>query len=245
MSTLNEKYPWLCSTMNRADYCPPSNVSLGDGNFTDLVDDLTTGMQNMSSFKWTYYVMSKDVIRDKILGEDQLQYIERAFYMTGYMEQMPTMVKSYQMQGIWNQDILQVFVPKTFQYFSTYGTSTRNVPETYDFLKEPRIGDLMYLEKNGIFYEIIDVKYYTEAFNLKSHSYTLTLRVWKDTKATILDNDTIPKDDPIFAVTTYPLESDKNFDDPLKLNDNFRRLSTSGNVNEFDYVSRKVKGNNI
>ena len=75
----------------------------------------------------------------------------------------------------------------------------KNTPDVYDTW-EPKIDDIIYLPYNGIFYQIRDVKYWDEAFGLKSHTYTLTLKVYKDDKYTIADNPTIPKDDPIWDI---------------------------------------------
>jgi hypothetical protein len=193
----------------------------------------TFGLQSV------YYKVSENLVRDKIYGEDQLQVIERAFNFMMYTEQLPPNVRTYQLQGIWGEDILTVFVGRTaFKYWSTYGGSDRNTPQVYDDF-EPRIGDVVYLPQNDTFYEIRDVKYYQEAFGLQSHTYTLTLKVYKDSKLTILNNSpTIPLEDPIWSVATQDFPEQYNINDPLKTNDylKYEELKKSQNANHMDVL---------
>ena len=101
----------------------------------------------------------------------------------------------------------------------------------------------MYLPQNKTFYEIRDVKYYQEAFGLQSHTYTLTLRVYKDTKLTIdFRNETISdKLDPIYKVSTSDFPEQYQINDPLKKNDLLEdeNLVKSDNVNHMDVIYHK------
>lgn len=234
-------YPWLCSTMPKHDdyscYSSAGNIVTEDES--NNVEAFTTESYGTFGLQAVYYKVSENLKRDKIFGEDQLQSIERAFNFMMYTEQLPPNVRTYHLQGIWGEDVLTVFVGRTaFKYWSTYGGSDRNTPQVYDDF-EPRIGDVVYLPQNDTFYEIRDVKYYQEAFGLQSHTYTLTLRVYKDTKMTILgDNQTIPQEDPIWSVATKDWPEQYNINDPLKTNDylKYEALKKSNNANHMDVL---------
>jgi len=174
---------------------------------------------DLYGLKMAYYAVNQNIERDLLFGEDQTEYIERAFWFMGYVSQLPPNVRTYQLQGIWGEDIVQVFVSSSaFKYFSTYGGSDRNTPEVYEAIS-PRIGDLVRIPNNDTFYEIVDVKYYEEPFGLKSRYTTITLRVYKDTKKPVAENPTMPSDDPIRDVAPpFGLEEDRPTEDVLRLN---------------------------
>lgn len=235
-------YPWLCSTMKKQqDYdCGTgdngSSISTSESN---NIEAFTTEAYGTFGLQCIYYKVSEHLRRDKIFGEDQLQVVERAFNFIMYTEQLPPNVRTYQLQGIWGEDVITSYVGITaFKYWSTYGGSDRNTPLVYDDFV-PRIGDVVYLPQNDTFYEIRDVKYYQEAFGLASHTYTLTLKVYKDTKLTILnDSPTIPQEDPIWAVATQDFPEQYNINDPLKKNVllDDQELKKSKNVNHMDVL---------
>lgn len=215
-----QDFPWLCSTLSGYhDDCYSQNGNLVTDDESGEQDIITQESYGIYGIKFQYYAISHDLERDKLWGEDQLRNILRTWYFDGYINNIPPNVRSYQLQGIWGEDILTIYCgSKAFDYFSTYGGPEKNTPKVYDVWK-PKIGDVVYLHYNNMFYEIVDVKYYDEAFGLKSHTYTLTCRVYKDDKYTIMDNPTIGKDDPIWNVATSGYNATTQFDDYLKLND--------------------------
>lgn len=238
-------YPWLCSTMPKTNdwdcYSSAGNIVTEDEGHQ--AEAYTTEAYGTFGLQVVYYKVSENLERDKILGEDQLQVVQRAFNIVMYTEQLPPNVRTYQLQGIWGEDVITCFVGVTaFKYWSTYGGKDRNTPKVYDDFV-PRIGDVVYLPQNDTFYEIRDVKYYQEAFGLQSHTYTLTLRVYKDTKLTIdFRNETISdKDDPIYNVATSDFPEQYQINDPLKKNDLLEEesLVKSDNVNYMDVIYHK------
>ena len=83
----------------------------------------------------------------------------------------------------------------------------------------------------------LDVKYYGSTFGLSSKVYTLTLRVYKDTKLTIsASNPTLYSSDPIYYYSSSALSAQYPINDPLKINNlvSSANLTSSFNVNEFD-----------
>lgn len=248
-NTAISAYPWLCSTTKNKD----SYTCYNDDNGSLVSKDegynaeaFTTEAYGNFGAQFVYYKVSENLKRDKILGEDQLQVVERAFNIIGYMDQIPPNVRTYQLQGIWGEDVLTCYVGVTaFKYWSTYGEADRNTPQVYDDF-QPRIGDIVYLQANDTFYEIRDVKYYQEAFGLSSHTYTLTLRVYKDTKLTIDNtNPTISaKTDPIYGVATWDFPEQYETNDILKNNPilKYEALVSSKNINHMDVLYNPNKG---
>lgn len=241
-------YPWLCSTTayNTSYTCYNEEtgniVTEGEGNNAEV---FTTEAYGTYGLKFTYYKILDDIRRDKLFGEDTLRMIERAFYVIGYTDKIPPNVRTYQLQGIWGEDVMSVTIGiSAFKYWSTYGEEDRNTPNVYDFF-EPRIGDLMYLEPNDTFYEIRDVKYYNEAFGLAKHTYTLTLKVYKDFKATIdkIDPTLRNQSDPIWKVAPHEMSEAQPTKDILKLNDvlSDKKLKKSKNANRMNVMYKSEK----
>ena len=223
-----KKYPWLCPTTG---YYEPACSNSATGNRvsegeSDNAEAVTTDAYGTYGLKLVYYKVSLNTQVDPLYGEDPLQVIERAFYFNGYTDKIPPNVRTYQLQGIYGEDLVQVYVGKTaFKYWSTYGGSDRNTPKVYDDF-EPRIGDVVYFPANDTFYEIRDVKYFTEAFGLASHTYTLTLKVYKDCKYTIktVDPTLADSSDPIWQVATSGFAASAQTEDVLKLNNVVKNL---------------------
>lgn len=107
-------------------------------------------------------------------------------------------------------------------------------------------GDIIYLEPNDTFYEIRDVKYYTSAFGLQSHTYTLTLKVYKGSKLTIdIHNPTLEnREDPIYKVATSDFPEQYEINDPLKLNDELEDDAIRESKNQYisDVIFHKEEG---
>lgn len=238
------KYPWLCPTT--AKYTSPCNPGYQNSvskSESDLTTEVTVEGLDLFGVKCVYYPISHNKQYDVLYGEDQLEYVTRAFNFIGYFTQMPPNVQVYQLQGIWGDDVVTMYVSNpAFRYWSTYGNEDRNTPEVYPVMK-PRIGDLIYIPANDTFYEIYSENKYVEAFGLESHTYVIVMRVFKDTKYTISANSpTIPyMSDPIYRVTTSALAAQDQFHDPLQLNDEFDDINTTANKNAFlfDYLYRK------
>lgn len=225
------KTPWLCPTTGA--YEPPcSNDKTGNRiseGESDNQEAITTDAYGTYGLKLVYYKVSLRTDVDPLYGEDQLQVVERAFFFNSYTEKIPPNVRTYQLQGILGEDLIQVFVGKTaFKYWSTYGGADRNTPNVHtDF--EPRIGDVVYFPANDTFYEIRDVKYYNEAFGLSPHTYTLTLKVYKDCKFTIKTSEPTLRDstDPIWNVATSSFTASAMTEDVLKINNTIKNLSSA------------------
>ena len=238
-----DKFPWLCPTVR--DYDTECDTTYGQNrsnNETGLVDGETIESLDLYGIQCVYYCKTHNIAYDVVYGEDQLEWISRAFNFRGYVKQMPTNVRTYKLEGIWGEDLVEMYVANTsFRYFSTYGGYDRNTPEVYEQII-PRIGDIVYIPANKTFYEIRNVNYYNEAFGLKPHSYTLTLKVYKDTKCTVsAANPTLAITDtrtfdPIYQVASSALSAQDQYHDQLQLNDKLQNLDNSTTVDMFNYV---------
>ena len=215
--TDTSQFPWLCDTTEKLE---DDSSNIVCPNEKDTFDSATTDAYDKYGLKCTYYRVTKDLDRDRLFGEDQLRIIKRSWYFTGYVNQLPPNVRNYQLQGIWGEDTVTLYASiGAFDYYSTYGGYDKNTPEVYEE-QPPSIGDIVYIEANNTFYRVVDVKYYEQAFGLKPHTYTLTLKVYRDNKWTVsADSPTLADTaDPIYKVANYPMSSCYNIDDPLKNN---------------------------
>lgn len=216
-----EAYPWLCGTLNGLSNPISDGNNIVCTNETDTVDSIVTDAYDTFGLKCVYYRVSEDLLRDKLYGEDQLRMIVRSWYFNGYVEQLPPNVRTYQLEGIWGEDTVQMYASiDAFNYYSTYGGVDKNTPEVYDE-QPPSIGDIIYIPANDYFYRIVDVKYYEQAFGLKPHTYTFTLKVYKDNKYTIDTSSPTLSDqnDPIYKVAPDSLPSQYQIKDILATND--------------------------
>lgn len=242
--------PWLCSTMkNSSDYCQTNDGHNVDDQSIAQTDRVTIEGLNLQGLKMVYYPVEHGNKvghngYDRVFGEDNLEEIYRSFYFSGYTEKIPPNVRTYKIEGIWGEDVVTIYAAiAAFNYFSTYGGADRNTPEVYEE-REPKIGDVIYLPNNEMFYEVRDVKYFDAGFGLAKHTYTLTCRVYKDTKITVLGEgnefaeSNIQPDDPIYRVATSGYPAQTQTDDILKLNDKLTPefLENNGNHNLFNYL---------
>lgn len=222
-----EELEWYCPPHSNDGYGSSGNELCQEDTENPNTDSITDEELGAYTLKMRYYPVTFNTSYDKVLGEDQLQYIERRFNFKGYTNTIPSYFPNkYQIQGIMGEDTIQVNVGKnSFQYFSTYGWTENdkevNTPEVYEGMI-PRIGDVIYLEANDTFYEVFDVNYYNQAFNQRVHSFTLTLRYYTDNKYTIsaeapmFSGDT---SDPIYKVAQSYVRNQEPFTDYLKMND--------------------------
>ena len=231
---------WLCSTVRpKPVFCEVTdgkNVSEPDQAGSERV--AIEGL-DLYGLKMAYYPVDEKKYQggapsiDPLFGEHQLEVIDRCFWFMGYVTQLPPNVRTYQLQGIWGEDLVQVYVSTSaFKYFSTYGGADRNTPELHDDMS-PRIGDIVYLPNNGTLYEIVDVKYWEEAFGLTSRYTLITLRVYKDTKRTVSSDPSIPADDVIRKYSPSEIESDEPTPDHLRLKP--EELPDQDHVDLFDW----------
>lgn len=239
---------WLCSTVRpRPQYCEAgalgSPTSSPDQAMSERV--AIEGV-DLYGLKMAYYPVDEKDYQDgakqidPLFGEHKLETIDRCFWFMGYVSQLPPNVRTYQIQGIWGEDVVQLYVAtEAFLYFSTYGGADRNTPEIHDKMP-PRIGDVVYIPNNDTLYEIVDVKNWEEAFGLKPRYKTITMRVYKDSKRTVSDDPSIPADDVIRKYSPSEISSDRPTKDSLKLPMNRKedlpeRIPDDSKVDLFDW----------
>lgn len=130
---MSEQYPWLCDSSKKKFDCASQYQNLVSDDESDNFERITSEAFGTFGLKFTYYKVSLDLERDRLFGEDQLQVIERSFYFMGYTETIPPNVRTYQLQGIYGEDLLTVQVGKTaFHYWSKYGGNDKNTPDVYE-----------------------------------------------------------------------------------------------------------------
>ena len=145
-----------------------------------LMSSLTSEAYSNYGLEVQYYIKKIDTKIDRLYGEDPLENVERRFTLKMYTESVPTLQKTYTLQGLEYQEILTAQC--TIQHFTEasqleYGTNAVKFNSTV-----PKIGDIVYIEYSELFYEVINVKSYAEGSTFLSTpiTYTFTLRVWKN-----------------------------------------------------------------
>ena len=113
-------YPWLCSTLSGYhDDCYSDAQGLVSDQDAAEQDIATEDAYGKYGLKLVYYAVSKDLERDQLFAEDQLRWILRSWYFIGYTNSIPPNVRSYQLQGIWREDMMTLYVGKgSFKYYS-------------------------------------------------------------------------------------------------------------------------------
>ena len=143
-----------------------------------LISELTSEAYGNFGFEVQYYVKKVDVHADRLFGEDPLENVERRFKLQMYTDSIPTMQKSYELQGMIYNEIITCQC--TIQHF--YDASQLSYPELEDIYEpiEPRIGDIVYIEYSDTYYEVINVKPFGDGSTFLSTpiTYTFSLRIW-------------------------------------------------------------------
>lgn len=144
-----------------------------------LMSSLTSEAYNKFGFEVEYYIKQISTKRDQLHGEDPLENIVRRFKVNVYTESVPQMERHYALQGMYYADIIHLNC--TIQHFkeaSTLSYLTNAV--AYDAYY-PQIGDLMYFTWNKTFYELINVKTFSDSstFLATPITFEFILKQWR------------------------------------------------------------------
>jgi hypothetical protein len=167
-----EGYDW-----NKPHYFDPSSECYSAE--TALMSSLTSEAYNKFGFTVEYYVKQISTKRDKIYGEDALENIVRRFKLSVYTDNVPHMEKHYMIQGMTYTDI--VHLQCSIQHFKEASVRTFITNEIAYEEYYPKIGDLMYFPWNKTFYEIINVKTFSDgsSFLTTPITFEFIVKVWK------------------------------------------------------------------
>lgn len=167
-----EGYDW-----NKSHYFDPNSDCYAAE--AALMSELTSEAYNQFGFTVEYYIKQISTKRDKIYGEDALENIVRRFKLSVYTAEVPQMEKHYLLQGMTYTDI--VHLQCSIQHFKEASVLDflSNTPKYEEYY--PKIGDLMYFPWNKTFYEIINVKTFSDGSSFLSVPITFEfiLKVWK------------------------------------------------------------------
>lgn len=143
-----------------------------------LMSELTSEAYNNFGFEVLYYIKNIDTKIDRLYGEDPLENVERRFKLQMYTDSIPTMQKSYDLQGMIYNELITCQC--TIQHF--YEASQLSYPGLEDIYEAevPRIGDIVYIEYSDTYYEVVNVKQFADntTFLSTPMTYTFILRVW-------------------------------------------------------------------
>lgn len=145
------------------------------GSEAALMSSLTSEAYNKYGFSVTYFVKGHDVKFDPLYGEDQLEDVERRFDLQVYAENVPTLQRDYMLQGMVYTEIVEVQC--SIQHFaeaSRYDWKTED-PSAYESVL-PKIGDLMYFKYSDLYYEVLNVKDFSERVYVPIHANHLQVQ---------------------------------------------------------------------
>lgn len=154
-----------------------------------LVSSLTSEAYSNFGLKVDYYIKKISTKRDKLLGEDPLESIVRRFKLDMWTENVPSLQKSYQLQGMLYEEYIHIYCTIThFHEASQYNENRTKIlfPEY-----TPKIGDLIQFTYNEIYYEVINVKDYGQnsTFLAVPITYEFILRQWKNDHSDVEDQN--------------------------------------------------------
>jgi len=184
---------WADPAIKNADAMPNQYFQFFDNKRYDadrhLYDALQTEAINQKGNPMMYYRISYDVNYDPLFGVDDIRRIERRFPIKAAFE-LPKQLENYGGFGLEGLDNFPMYVSKRhFAAASKYPTSGVALypPEltanrTGNQSIEPRVGDLIKSEFNGIYYEVVDSGEEEEMFLEGKHTWTLTVQKMKDKK---------------------------------------------------------------
>lgn len=145
-----------------------------------LVSSLTSEAYGNYGFQVQYYVKDIKTKIDRLYGEDPLENVKRRFVLQMYTDQIPSLQKQYELQGMIYTEIITCQC--TIQHF--YEASQLSYPglePQYEPI-EPKIGDVIYIEYSDMYYEIVNVKAFGDGSTFLSTpiTWTFSLRVWRN-----------------------------------------------------------------
>lgn len=142
----------------------------------DMFDKLEMGAWNKFGVQLRYYLTDYNKNYDKNFGEDRDRLVVRAFDFNGYFAYPPE-TREYITFGIDQIDTFQLFVSiNHMEYVSRLDTDGNS-----SYLPVyPNVGDIIYAYYSNIYYEIIRAKKSENQFLQTQHSWTITVRVFRD-----------------------------------------------------------------
>lgn len=145
-----------------------------------LMSSLTSEAYSNFGMEVQYYIKNIDTKHDRLYGEDPLENIIRRFTLKMYADSLPSMQKTYTLNGIDYQEIMTCQC--TIQHFMEASQLEYNTYERKYDIAVPKIGDIVYVEYSNLYYEVINVKTFADGSTFLSSpiTYTFTLRVWKN-----------------------------------------------------------------
>lgn len=174
-----------------------------------LMSSLTSEAYSNFGLEVQYYIKDIDTKHDRLYGEDPLENIVRRFTLKMYADTLPTLQKTYMIQGLEYQEIITCQC--TIQHFMEasqleYGTNIQK----YN-VAVPKIGDIIYMEYSNLYYEVINVKTFADGSTFLSSpiTYTFSLRIWKNSHEFIDEKNENP--DKMDEFRKY-VELDETFD---------------------------------
>lgn len=180
-------------------------------NEAALMESLTSEAYNKYGFEVDYYIKDISTKRDELFGEDPLANVTRRFRLNVYTEQVPSLQRQYQIQGMVYTELVTVQCTIAhFEEASSYSYDRKEHKD--DWATVPKVGDIVYLKYCDKYYEVVNVKAFAEGstFLGKPITYSFTLRAWRnsheDVDLTGHAGDRMPIEDYTSLAETFDMD---------------------------------------
>lgn len=193
-------------------------------NEQELYSVATTDAFNKFGAKLMYYPVSYNTSFDKVFGEDRNRFIERAFKIAGYTEELKAEDNSYSIVGMNLKTINKFYI--SIAHFNDASTYNYNTSGYYPSLKILP-GDIIRTIYSGIFWEVVNVTTSISRFLNGTHCYTIIVKVYTDDKITLRPNSPTLLLDPITSVCSPEISATTPFVDYLSINVDIDNLKTA------------------
>jgi hypothetical protein len=182
-------------------------------NLSSMYDSILTQAFNTYGNSCEYYVLSYSTSKDPIFGEDDNRSILRKFPFKAYFE-LPKEENIYAKFGIEDMNNFHMYI--SMNHFASASRLASSATSLYVSAHEPvygsyepKVGDLVKVESNCRFYEIVNIVKEEERFLNREHTYDIIVRKFIDksygyspsTSADMIDISAVNDIDDIFDIT--------------------------------------------
>lgn len=191
-----------------------------------LASSLTSEAYSNFGFEVQYFIKKISTKADRVYGEDPLENVERRFKLHVYTESIPNLQRTYQLQGMIYDEIVEV--QATITHFQEASEIDFVTGEAAWDVYEPKIGDIMYFPWCDLYYEVLNVKTFAEGSSFLSSpiTYTFSLRVWRNARESV--DLTSANDDKMEHLRSY-----------VELSETFN-IDHKSDANGFEHITNPV-----
>lgn len=193
-----------------------------------LLSSLTSEAYSQFGFEVQYFIKKISTHSDRIYGEDPLENVERRFKLKVYAESVPSMQRTYELQGMSYDEIVEV--QATIRHFEEASQVDFVTGEAVWNTVVPNIGDIIYFPWCDTYYEVLNIKGFADGTTFLSTpiTYTFSLRVWRNAHESV--DITKVNDDNMEHLRSY-----------VELSETFN-IDHKSDANKFEHIDPAITG---